>query len=459
MAPQPSIGAPASRSPAARGWLGFARYAGVRVLMLFLTAVAGVYVTIIVANLGGHVDDIIRSMIIESVGMGLGRDPEVMKMPLEQREELINQVVAAAEEAAGLNEPFLIRSWRWLSRGMTLDLGESHRLKSLYSVSQDRFSVRLLILERLPITLLLIGLANLVTFLASLWIAPRVARHYGTLVDKLVVALSPISSAPSWFHGLFLVAFFAGGLHLLPFTGLRPAPPPNSQFLYALGVLRHTILPVLAIFLSVFFQGAYTWRTLFLIHAREDYVEMALAKGLPPAQIEHRHIMRPTLPAILTNIALVMLSAWSGSIMLETLFALPGLGQLFFQALARFDTSVLVGLTVVYAYILVATILLLDIAYGLVDPRVRLDQGLQPHQRASHRRGGRRPHVRRLLGQASRPRPSAAHTRQPRVRPSKPGDHPARLRPSAIAILGRAARQITRYPSALVPSSASPSSP
>jgi hypothetical protein len=92
---------------------------------LALAAVAGVYVTIITANLGGHVDEIMRFAIIEGIGMGLGRDPEVMKMPLPERKALI-------------------------------------------------------------------GLANLLTSLASLWIAPRVARHYGSLLDKFVVALSPI---------------------------------------------------------------------------------------------------------------------------------------------------------------------------------------------------------------------------------------------------------------------------
>ena len=432
-----------------RGWLSFVRYAGVRVVMLFLTAVAGVYVTIIVANLGGHVDDIVRSAIIEGIGMGLGRDPEVMKMPLPEREALINRAVAAAEEAAGLNEPFVIRSWRWLSRGLTLDLGESRRLKSLYAVGQDRFTVRRLILERLPITLLIIGLANLLSFVASLWVAPRVARKYGSLADKLVVALSPISSAPSWFHGLFLVALFAGELHLLPFTGLRPAPPPDSPILYALGVIRHTILPVLAIFASVFFQGLYTWRTLFLIHASEDYVEMATAKGLPPGQIERRHIMRPTLPAILTNVALVMLSAWSGAIMLEALFALPGLGQLFYQALIYFDTAVVVGLTVVYAYLLVATTLILDIAYALVDPRVRLWHPRAPRARPLRHRRNRA----RAGEPAHRHQPIAA--KRPRIPPPS-AKAPS---PSAAAGIGlargfgiakRTLRQIARYPSALI---------
>lgn len=455
MALQPSMGAPATHPPATREWRSFVRYAGVRVLMLFLTAIAGVYVTIIVANLGGHVDDIMRSMIIESVGIGLGRDPEVMKMPLEQREEFINQAIAAAEEAAGLNEPFLIRSWRWLSRGITLDLGASDKIRSIYSSGRDRYSVRLLILERLPVTLLLFGATNLLTFLVCLWVAPRIARNYGSVLDKVFVALAPISSAPSWFHGLFLIALFAGQLHLLPFGGMRPSPPPDSRLLYALGVLRHSVLPVLAIFLSTFFQAVYAWRTFFLIHAHEDYVDIAKAKGIPPIQVERRHIIRPTLPPILTNLALVVLSAWSGSVMLETLFSWPGLGQLFFLSLRRFDTKVVIGLTVIYAYLLLVTVFILDIVYGLVDPRVRLGGAGAPHLRAKRSARLSLKRIAFLLGRLPQEISSRARSALGRfTRLEFPPRHAERVRPPTIrrhhSSLHGAIRELIRYPSAIV---------
>jgi peptide/nickel transport system permease protein len=105
---------------------------------------------------------------------------------------------------------------------------------------------------------------------------------------------------------------------------------------------------------------------------QEDYVEMAQAKGLSEKQIARTYLLRPTLPPIITGFALVVIGAWSGSVILETIFNWPGLGALFFLAIQRFDIAVIVGLTVVYAYFLALTIFVLDISYMLVDPRVKL---------------------------------------------------------------------------------------
>jgi peptide/nickel transport system permease protein len=99
---------------------------------------------------------------------------------------------------------------------------------------------------------------------------------------------------------------------------------------------------------------------------------MAKAKGLSARAIENRYVLRPTLPPIVTQFAFTLIYLWQGAIILETVFTWPGLGRLLFQAVSSFDVPVIVGNVVLIAYLLVASVFLLDIVYALLDPRVKV---------------------------------------------------------------------------------------
>jgi peptide/nickel transport system permease protein len=232
--------------------------------------------------------------------------------------------------------------------------------------------VRLILLERLPATLVLFGAANLIDFFLSVFLALYLSRRYGSLFDKITIALSPLSSAPAWFYGLFLILIFAALLGVLPFGGLVDAPPPDTPVTYIVSLLKHMILPVLAWTISTIFASIYGWRTFFLIYSSEDYVDMAKAKGLSSRDIERRYILRPTLPNILTTFALTLITLWTGAPILEGVFNWPGLGRTLLQAIGLYDTPVIVGSTVIFAYLLAITVFLLDFIYALVDPRVKI---------------------------------------------------------------------------------------
>ena len=176
-------------------------------------------------------------------------------------------------------------------------------------------------------------------------------------------------------YGIFLILIFAGLLGWLPFGGMVDAPPPQNPWLRALSVVWHLILPVGAIVISSIFYTSYYWRTFFLIYSSEDYVDMAKAKGLPSGAIERRYVLRPTLPTIVTSFALTLIGLWTGAIVLETVFGWPGIGRLTQMAINLFDTPVIVGTVVIYAYLLALTVFLLDIVYAIVDPRVKLGGG------------------------------------------------------------------------------------
>jgi peptide/nickel transport system permease protein len=224
---------------------------------------------------------------------------------------------------------------------------------------------------------LLAGISDLVLFFGSVFLALGLSRKYGSFFDKVIIALSPTSAAPPWFYGIFLILIFAGIFHVLPFGGLVDSPPPDNSFGYAMSVLKHIILPASSIIISAFFLSVYNWRTFFLIYSSEDYVEMARAKGLTSRDIERRYILRPTLPTIITNFALLVIGMWTGFTITETVFLWPGLGRTLFQAIGLYDTPVIVGSTIIYAYLLGITVFILDFVYALVDPRVKVGDSNQ----------------------------------------------------------------------------------
>lgn len=347
------------------------RYTVLKLVALVVTVAIGVYITILVANMGGAVDKMRLATIREGVALAATANPEFKNMSSAQRVDYINKKVELESKRFGLDRPFAIRSLEFLRDGMTLNLGYSQQLMS---DSGSRL-VRNILLERLPSTLILFGTANFILFFLALFAGLSLSRRYGSFADKAVLTLAPTSAAPAWFYGLFLILIFAAWLKVLPFGGMVDAPPPDNPLDYALSMGKHMILPIMAWLVSAIFLTAYNWRTFFLIYSSEDYVEMAKAKGLSDSMIERRYVLRPTLPNIITSFALMLIGLWTGAIIFETVFNWPGIGELYFRAIGVFDTPVIVANTVLYAYLLALTVFLLDFIYALVDPRVRVGGG------------------------------------------------------------------------------------
>jgi peptide/nickel transport system permease protein len=348
--------------------LRVSRYVVLRLLTLFVTVIISIYLTIMIANMGGHVDQIMRGEIRERVTASIAGSPTYQQMEPAVRQQLISERIAAEEERIGLNIPIAIRNARYLTNALTLRLGRAINMTSDSGSKQ----VRLILLERLPATLLLMGISQLFLFFSSVFLALNLSRRYGNFWDKLVVTLSPTSAVPPWFYGIFLILIFAALLRVLPFGGMVDSPPPSNPIDYSLSLLKHLTLPAVSLILSSIFLSIYNYRTFFLIYSSEDYVEMAKAKGLPSRDVEQRYILRPTLPNIITNFALLIITLWSGALFTETVFLWPGLGRTLYQAIGLYDIPIIVGSTIIYAYLLAITVFLLDFIYALVDPRVRV---------------------------------------------------------------------------------------
>ncbi len=353
------------------GFTRIIRYTIVRLVTLAVTVVIGIFLTIMIANMGGYVDKMRLGEIQETTAISINQNPAYRGMTPEERQALIHEQIELKAEAQGLNKPFMLRTFDYMRNALTLNMGWALKMTS----NSGSREVRLIILERLPSTLVLFGSSGLLFFFVELYVALSLSRRYGSWLDKIFVALAPSSASPAWFYGIFLILIFASVFRVLPFGGMVAAPPPKNWFEYALSLLQHMILPLIAIGLSQVLLAIYNWRTFFLIYSSEDYVEMAKAKGLTSREIERKYVLRPTLPSIITTFALTLIGLWTGFPIMETVFNWPGLGRAYYQAVQFFDTPVIVGMTVINSYLLAVTVFLLDFIYAMVDPRVKIGRG------------------------------------------------------------------------------------
>ncbi len=362
-----------------------ARYAVLKAVILFATVAAGLYLTILVVNLGGYVDAVFRSDVADEIG-GLRQSGAFEGLTYEQIQDLIWTTRWIGEEERGLHVPFMVRTWRWFLKAMLLDWGDGP-IRWIISpgggnyVAVVRGDTRAYLLHQFPYTMLLVGASTLLLFFASVFLALNLSRRRrGRFLNWLIVVLSSATSVPPWIHGLLLIFFFVTLAGIFPYPRLMGGSGGAGGTL-ALNLpaiwmfLKQIFLPVLALFISLFFQSVYTWRSFFLIYSEEDYVEMARAKGLPDGMLERRYILRPTLPYILTNFVMLVVSMWQATIALELLFGWPGLGAIFAIAIRTFHTPLLLGIVAIFAYLLAITVFLLDILYALIDPRVRIESG------------------------------------------------------------------------------------
>jgi peptide/nickel transport system permease protein len=339
-----------------------------RGVIIFLTVVVAVYITIWIANMGGYVDEIVKGDLYISISQSVRQNPAYRNLNETQVKELIDALYANELRRVGFDKPFIYRSFIYLRDAITLSLGRALWLSS----ASGSKSVYIIILERLPNTVLLFTTTQLILFFIGLFAGLFLSRRYGSIPDKLAVLLAPLSSLPGWFYGIFLILIFASYLRMLPYGGMVDVPPPTDSLLYALSVLKHMILPVLSWLIAYSFINIYIRRTFFLMFSSEDYVELARAKGLPESIIQRRYILRPTLPPIITDFSLTLIASWMGAIITERVFNWPGVGSLLYSASIMFDTPVLVGLVVIYAYLLAVTVFTLEIVYAVLDPRIRV---------------------------------------------------------------------------------------
>ena len=348
--------------------VGFVRYLAKKAAFLVVTLLFALYLTVVIANFGGYVDDILRAQARFDAIRGCNQDPGCSQLPAEQKNATIQDTYESIVQSRGLNQDFLTKSLRFTWDLLNLRLGRALELRDV----QGSDDVGAIILERLPRTVLLFTGASLIAAALGIWLGLRMARKALSLLDRgLTVVSITTTVVPPWVFGIAFILLFAFALPLFPSGGMVSVPAKTDPVDYALDMLYHMALPAIALILSSFGSWAYTTRNLVLQIMDEDYVYAARARGLPERTVLRRYVLRAASPPTVTSLALTVIASWQGAIITETVFSWPGLGRLFFDAISSLDAPVVIGLTAVYAYLLVLTVFLLDLVYGLLDPRVR----------------------------------------------------------------------------------------
>lgn len=348
--------------------MGFVRYLTKKGLFLIITLVFALYLTVVIANFGGYVDEILRAQARFDAIRGCNQDLACSQLPPAQKNATIEDNYNSYVESRGLNQDFVSKSFRFTWDLMNFRLGRALELRDL----QGTDDVASIIAERLPRTVLLFTTSSLIAAGMGIWLGLRMARKALSVLDRGLTVISITTTVvPPWVFGILFILVFAFLIPIFPSGGMVSVPAKTDPFEYAWDMVVHMTLPAIALILSAFGSWAYTTRNLVLQILDEDYIYAARARGLPEKTILRRYVLRSASPPTVTSLALTVITSWQGAIITETVFAWPGLGRLFFEAIASLDAPVVIGLTAVYAYLLVLTVFLLDLVYGLLDPRVK----------------------------------------------------------------------------------------
>jgi len=266
----------------------------------------------------------------------------------------------------GLDKPLPIQYFDWLKRLVRFDFGRSF--------SSDNRPVQEKIMERLPVTLFINILSLVLILVVAIPIGILSAVHRYSLFDKATTLFVFIGFAtPTFWLALLLMLVFGVHLDWLPISGLKSL---NYEYLGFWGKTvdlgRHLILPVL---LSAFggLAGLSRYmRSNMLEVIRQDYILTARAKGLPERVVIYKHALRNALLPVVTVLGLSIPGLIGGSVIFESIFAIPGMGQLFYGAVMARDYPVVMGELVIGAVLTLIGNLVADISYALVDPRIRV---------------------------------------------------------------------------------------
>lgn len=269
------------------------------------------------------------------------------------------EVQAELRAELGLDDPVLVRYGRWAGDALQGDFGRSYLTEA---------TTGSLVRTAFPKTLELLILAQVIALAIAVPAAIQAARSPGGIVDRLSSALAFGALAlPSFVLGVYLVAFFAVRLRWLPavvtdLPGLNDDPIAN---------LRQMLLPAVALGLNLVAVYVRLLRSELIATMQQDFVLLARARGFTERRILWRHVLRPSSLPLLTAVGLNTGGLIGGALIIENLFAIPGLGRLIVSSIFQEDLVVVQGLVLIFSAAYVMVNFAVDLLYATVDPRVR----------------------------------------------------------------------------------------
>ena len=274
--------------------------------------------------------------------------------PFDQEQALPPEIMANLESAYGLDQPVLTQYFRYVRALVHGDFGPSFKYKD--------FSVTDLIGQGFPVTLELGSVALGLALLLGVPIGTFAALHHNRAADYATMSLAVVGVAiPSFVVLPFLGLLFGIYLHWLPVAGWEP------------GSIRHLVLPVVALALPPLSVIARLVRASMLEVLRSHYIRTAVAKGLPLRTVILRHALRPALLPVASYLAPAIASIMTGSLVVESIAGLPGIGRYMVQGALNRDYTLVMGMVIIYSTLLIVMGLVVDLLYAWLDPRVRLE--------------------------------------------------------------------------------------
>jgi peptide/nickel transport system permease protein len=279
-------------------------------------------------------------------------------------EAIINQT----KQLYGLDKPLPVQYFLWLKRIFTLNFGFSYK---------DHRNVWDKISERLPITIQLNLISIFLVYLIALPFGVYSSTHPGTLPDKiLTVGFFFLYSLPSFWVAMLLIMLFGGGdfWDIFPVFGISSIGSESmGPMAWLLDRSWHLVLPVVCLTYGGLAYLSRLTRASMLEVIREDYVRTARAKGLSERVVIFKHAFRNALLPLVTLFAFLLPSMFGGSVIIESIFSVPGMGQLGFEAVLSRDYPVIMAITAISALLTLAGLLISDILYAALDPRIKLE--------------------------------------------------------------------------------------
>jgi peptide/nickel transport system permease protein len=269
-------------------------------------------------------------------------------------------------QAYGLDKPIHVQYWNWLTRIVRLDFGRSF--------SPDARPVLQKIRERLPVTLLLNIVEMMIIVVLAIPIGVISATRQYSKFDKVTTMFVFVGFAtPDFWLALMLMILFGVQLGWLPISGLRsPTWEYLSFWRQQWDFLSHLFLPIVVATFGGLASFSRYMRQSMLEVVRQDYIQSARAKGLAEPVVIGKHALRNALLPIVTILGLSLPGLIGGSVIIESIFAIPGMGQLMVQAVFERDYPVMMGNLVIVALLTLGANLIADLTYSLVDPRIRV---------------------------------------------------------------------------------------
>lgn len=283
-----------------------------------------------------------------------------------EKQSAVDKALTAWRQQYGLDQPLHVQYWRWLQNLVRLEFGVSFK---------DNQPVWRKIAERLPVTIQLNVISLTVTYLVAIPLGVYSATHPYSTGDKVSTFLSfLLFSLPSFWIGTLAIVFLCGGdfFYIFPPGGLTSVnySPQWPLWQRLLDRLWHLCLPVTVMSYGGFAVLSRFMRSSMLENIRQDFVQTARAKGLAERVVLYKHVLRNSLIPIVTLMASLLPGLISGSLFIETIFSIPGLGQLGYEAVLARDYPIVMAVFTISSLLTLCGILLSDLLLTVVDPRI-----------------------------------------------------------------------------------------